>query len=209
MKAVIFDLDGTLWDTSDIVVEKWNEVLSRECKDLVMTKEIMGSLMGKNKDQFIEAFFVGIEKNEALRIIDEIFTLEQEHLKVHGGNMYADVLETMNSLKNDYAVMIVSNCQCGYMNAFLSYYGIEDLVTDTECAGGTGLSKGENIRLVTERNNIEKAIYIGDTESDYIASKEAGLPFVFASYGFGNCTDYDARIDAFKDIRGIADNLLK
>lgn len=208
MKAIIFDLDGTLWDTSDIVVEKWNEVLSRRCKNFVMTKETMGSLMGKNKDQFIDAFFVGVDKSEAYSLIDEIFVLEQEYLRAYGGNMYSNVSKTIKELKEKYAVMIVSNCQCGYMDAFLSYYGIGDLITDTECAGGTGLSKGENIRLVIERNGIEKAVYVGDTESDFVASKQAGLPFVYASYGFGKCTEYDATIDEFVKIKEVADLLL-
>ena len=196
MKAIIFDLDGTLWDTSDTVVRIWNEVLSVKCPKLKMSKEIMSSLMGKNKAQFTDEFFVGVEKDEAERLISEIFAREQEYLIEHGANMYEGVMDTLNELKNDYALAIVSNCQTGYMNAFLTHYKLKDMFVDTECAGSSPLSKGENIKLLFERNGFEKAIYVGDTKSDENASKEAGLPFVYASYGFGEVDEYVAKINS-------------
>ena len=201
MKAIIFDLDGTLWDTSDIVVKIWNEVLSKKCPKLKMTKEIMSSLMGKNKAQFTDEFFVGVEKQEAESLISEIFSCEQKYLISHGANMYDGVMDTLNELKKDYALAIVSNCQSGYLNAFLTHYELKDIFTDVECAGSSPLSKGENIRLLFERNGFEKAIYVGDTKSDENAAKVAKLPFVYASYGFGEVDDYIAKINSFKEIK--------
>lgn len=201
MKAIIFDLDGTLWDTSDIVVKIWNEVLSKKCPKLKMTKEIMSSLMGKNKAQFTDEFFVGVEKQEAESLISEIFSCEQKYLISHGANMYDGVMDTLNELKKDYALAIVSNCQSGYLNAFLTHYELKDIFTDVECAGNSPLSKGENIRLLFERNGFEKAIYVGDTKSDENAAKVAKLPFVYASYGFGEVDDYIAKINSFEEIK--------
>lgn len=208
MKAIIFDLDGTLWDTSDTVVRIWNEVLSVKCPKLKMSKEIMSSLMGKNKAQFTDEFFVGVKKDEADSLINEIFAHEQEYLIEHGANMYEGVMETLKELKKDYALAIVSNCQTGYLNAFLTHYGLKEFFTDTECAGSSPLSKGENIKLLFERNGFEKAIYVGDTKSDENASKEAQLPFVYASYGFGEVDDYIAKINSFKEIKEVVKSLL-
>lgn len=208
MKAIIFDLDGTLWDTSDTVVRIWNEVLSVKCPKLHMTKEIMASLMGKNKAQFMDDFFVGIEKSDAETLISEIFAHEQEYLIEHGANMYDGVIETLNELKNDYAIAIVSNCQSGYLNAFLTHYKLKDTLTDFECAGSSPLSKGENIKLVVQRNGFEKAIYVGDTKSDETAARKAQLPFVYASYGFGDVDSYDAVINSFKEIKSAIKSLM-
>ena len=208
MKAIIFDLDGTLWDTSDTVVRIWNEVLSVKCPKLHMTKEIMASLMGKNKAQFMDDFFVGIEKSDAETLISEIFAHEQEYLIEHGANMYDGVIETLNELKNDYAIAIVSNCQSGYLNAFLTHYKLKDTLTDFECAGSSPLSKGENIKLVVQRNGFDKAIYVGDTKSDETAAREAQLPFVYASYGFGDVESYDAIINSFKEIKSAIKSLM-
>lgn len=208
MKAIIFDLDGTLWDTSDTVVRIWNEVLSVKCPKLHMTKEIMASLMGKNKAQFMDDFFVGIDKSEAEKLISEIFAHEQEYLIKYGANMYDNVIDTLYELRKDYALAIVSNCQSGYLNAFLTHYKLKEMLTDFECAGSSPLSKGENIRLVVNRNSFEKAIYVGDTKSDENAAKEAGLPFVYASYGFGEVDNYDAIINSFEEIKTIIKDLL-
>lgn len=208
MKAIIFDLDGTLWDTSDTVVRIWNEVLSVKCPKLHMTKEIMASLMGKNKAQFMDDFFVGVEKSDAETLISEIFAHEQEYLIEHGANMYEGVIETLNELKEDYAIAIVSNCQSGYLNAFLTHYKLKDTLTDFECAGSSPLSKGENIKLVVQRNGFEKAIYVGDTKSDETAAREAQLPFVYASYGFGDVDSYDAIINSFIEIKDAVKSLL-
>ena len=81
--------------------------------------------------------------------------------------------------------MIVSNCQKGYIEAFLAAHGLGDFFEDFECSGRTGFTKGKNIRLVMERNRIKEAAYIGDTLLDYAAAREAGIPFVHAAYGFG------------------------
>lgn len=208
MKAIIFDLDGTLWDTSDTVVDIWNEVLSKKRPQYVMTKEIMSSLMGKNQAQFVDEFFTGLEKSEADVLIKEIFAHEQVYLRQKGANMYPDVINTLCKLKDKYMLAIVSNCQSGYLDAFLTYYGLKDILTDYESAGNTGLSKGENIRLVMDRNNIDSAIYVGDTLSDQKGAKEAQIPFVYASYGFGESNDFAEKIDEFSQIIKVADKLL-
>ena len=47
------------------------------------------------------------------------------------------------------------------------------------------MQKGENIRLVTERNHLDAAVYVGDIQGDYEASRQAGVGFIHAAYGFG------------------------
>ena len=110
---------------------------------------------------------------------------ENEYLRKHGGILYAGVEETLRKLKEKYHLYIVSNCQKGYIEAFLDFYHLWEYVEDIECYGNNLMQKGDNIRLVVERNHLNAAVYVGDIQGDYDASCKAGIPFIHAAYGFG------------------------
>ena len=46
-----------------------------------------------------------------------------------------------------------------------------------------------------EKYGISSAVYVGDTQGDMEASYQAGLPFVWAAYGFGQPENYDWKIE--------------
>ena len=75
-----------------------------------------------------------------------------------------------------------------------------DLFCDYEEWERTGLTKGENIRLVMERNGYRKAVYVGDTRKDQEAAQAAGIPFIHASYGFGKTEEPDGVIASLTDL---------
>ena len=75
-----------------------------------------------------------------------------------------------------------------------------DLFLDYEEWERTGLTKGENIRLVMERNGYRKAVYVGDTRKDQEAAQAAGIPFVHAAYGFGEADVPDGTIASLADL---------
>lgn len=99
-----------------------------------------------------------------------------------------------------YPLFIVSNCQCGYIEAFLKYHKLGEYFKDFECSGKTSLVKGENIVDIMKRNHLEHSIYVGDTQGDCDAAKLANIPFVYASYGFGEVDRYDYVIKEISDI---------
>ena len=91
----------------------------------------------------------------------------------------------------------------------LVYSNFNGLFIDYESAGRTKQNKKENIKILMERNNISKAFYIGDTESDKNAAKLNKLPFIYANYGFGNVTSYDYVISIFIDLLNYSELYLK
>ncbi len=95
---------------------------------------------------------------------------------------------------------VVSNCQHGYIEAFYKYHSLEKYFLDYENPGRTGLSKGENIKLIIKRNDLTSPVYVGDTEGDLDASEFAGVPFVYAKYGFGKVSKYDYVIENFNEL---------
>ena len=76
----------------------------------------------------------------------------------------------------------------------------ERFFDDYENAARTGLSKGENIRLVMARNGIKRAVYVGDTNGDREAARFAGIPFLHAAYGYGSVPEADAVLRSFSDL---------
>lgn len=184
--GIIFDLDGTLWDSSEQVVRSWNEILRRRPEtDIQITVEDMHGYMGKTMKKIAELMMPGLSAEVREDILHECERCENDYLRGCGGVLFPGLEEALAELSERYGLYIVSNCQKGYIEVFLEYHKLEKYFSDHECNGGTGMEKGDNIRLVVERNKLDKVVYIGDTQGDCDASDYAGIPFIHAAYGFG------------------------
>lgn len=200
-KALIFDLDGTLWDSSESVCASWNEIFRRYPKiTRVLTPADTRSYMGKTLDQIFPLALPDTPDELRQKVLRECVVYELDYIARHGGVLYPRLRETLESLRKDYALIIVSNCQDGYIQCFLDFADMRGLFDDFESAGATGLSKGENIKLVIERNKIDKAVYIGDTQGDLDSADHAGIPFIHAAYGFGQMNRAVPEIHEFSEL---------
>ena len=165
-----------------------------------VTVEDLHICMGKQLDEIGEILFPNLSSEVRKNLMHECCTLENEYLGEHGGKLYLKVEETLKELSKKYKLFIVSNCQDGYIECFFKAHKLDKYFTDYECPGRTGLSKGENNKLIIERNNLKNPVYVGDTEGDAESAKAAGIPFVFAKYGFGNVKEYQYAINKFEDL---------
>ena len=186
-KGIIFDLDGTLWDASEEVTRSWNMALESITDfNLRIDRDDMMRFMG---NLLFDIGRMMLPKNlddaEVQRIIELCIEYEHAYLRKYGAPLYENLKATLSELKKDYSLYIVSNCQAGYIEVFLDCTNLWSIFDDYECPGRSGLAKAENIKLICERNHLDKAVYVGDTDGDYRATKAAGLPFIHASYGYG------------------------
>lgn len=188
MKDIIFDVDGTLWDTTEVVAKAWNKAVEMTGVTAeVITGEVLKKEFGRPMNVIADDLFPGLDAEKKQEIMDICCQYEHEYLEKYEDNLcYEGMRETLICLSKEHRICIVSNCQCGYIEQFLRKTDLEEYVTDIECYGNTKKSKGENIRMVIERNHLEDPVYVGDTMGDYEASCEAGIPFIFAAYGFGD-----------------------
>lgn len=197
-QGIIFDVDGTLWDAAESVAAAWNIVLKRrEVKRAELTIDDVHGVMGKTIEGVADALLGDYPKEERIAITRECLRFQNGYLAEHGGMLYEGLEEVLKELSAQYPLYIVSNCEKGYIEGFLEYYGFAKYFKDFESHGNTMLSKGQNIKLVAERNGLTEAVYIGDIQGDYDASREAGAGFIHAAYGFGTI---DADVPAIQSI---------
>ncbi len=203
MKAMILDVDGTLWDTTGVVAEAWMQAASELMipPDTPITADRLKQEFGKPMDEIAANLFPTLSESQRALVMESCCEYEEFYLEnAREPLLFDGVKETILTLSQNYAVCIVSNCQKGYIELFLKKTGLENAITDFECFGNTRLSKGENIRLLMGRTQITDAVYVGDTKGDADACTFAGIPFIFAEYGFGSPTHYAHKITRFPEL---------
>lgn len=208
-KGIIFDMDGTLWDSSEHVAESWNLAIA-ECgyRRDALTREDMYRVMGKTMDVIADMLFPDCGAQQRKDLLARCCAIENEYLRDRGGVLYPKVRETLKTLRERYPLYIVSNCQSGYMEAFLDYYGLWEMFCDRQCYGDNGLEKADNIRILCERCGLEEAVYVGDIQGDYDASRAAGVLFIHAAYGFGTIDSPAPYVKEFAELAGLVPKLL-
>lgn len=206
--GLIFDMDGTLWDSSANVAASWTEKIRLLGLDRpeITKQDIMG-VMGLTMDRLAAIIFSDLPEDKRMELLDLCCEYENGYLRSHGGVLYPDLEETLQRLSENYGLYIVSNCQKGYIEAFLDYYGFWKYFRDIECYGNNLLDKGSNIALLAERNGLRKAWYIGDIQGDYDSAMKAGVGFIHAAYGFGTIRETVPELKRFSDLPELLDTL--
>lgn len=198
--GLIFDMDGTLWDSTRAVTDSWNVVFERLGLSYRATVSDIDAQMGKPMPEIFAALLPNEPKDILKKVEKECCAYENEYLSIHGGVLYPELAETLSKLSETIPLFIVSNCQSGYIEAFFASHKLGHLFKDYECWGDTLLSKAENIKLVVERNGLKAPVYVGDTALDGRSSREAGVAFIHAAYGFGTTDDCDGSITSISQL---------
>ena len=203
MDGIIFDVDGTIWDSTDPVAEAWNLTIEKNSSlDVRVDRQILSRLFGKTMTEIGDALFPMIEDaNRRGALLDACYNYENLYLEEHPGTIYEGMTETIRSLSEKYPLFIVSNCQCGYIEVVMKCTGIGPYIKDHLCFGETQTPKGETIRTLMERNGLKDVVYVGDTQGDADACRAAGVPFIFAEFGFGDVPDAEIKIQKFSDLK--------
>lgn len=202
--SILFDLDGTLWDSVDEIVCTWNSVIDRYpgIRPPITRKE-QESVMGLQMDEIARRLFPEEPSERQNALMDECVHAENDFLYEYGATLYPAVKETLQALKHRYSLYIVSNCQSGYIEAFLHAHQLEPLFDGFLCYGDTGRGKAANIAEVVRRHGLKHPVYVGDTLGDAQAAEAAEVPFIFARYGFGHVENYTAAVDSFRDLSAL------
>ena len=201
-ESLIFDIDGTLWDSRALVAEGYNIQLEKEgLSHLAVNAELFRPLFGKVMTEIADTIFPSIPAPERYALMERCMDTENKYLKANPCRIgYPAVRETMETLSKTHRLFIVSNSQKGYPELCIEKLGLAPFIQGHLCFGDTGTSKGKTVRALMRKYDITDCAYIGDTQGDYEATLEAGVPFIWAAYGFGTPEGYNHKIDRFADL---------
>jgi phosphoglycolate phosphatase len=185
--SVIFDLDGTLWDTCDSIAAGWNRVLrERGIAFREVTGDAVRRVTGRPHEECVRTILAGVPEPELSALVDVTMDEDNRTIERDGGVLYPGVREGLHALAERYRLFIVSNCAAGYIEAFLRWSKLGELFEDHECWGNTRRPKGSNAQLLVRRNELRRPILVGDTAGDRDAARAARIPFIQVTYGFSD-----------------------
>ncbi len=201
-ESLIFDIDGTLWDSRALVAEGYNIQLRKEgLSHLCVDAERLRPLFGKVMTDIADELFPDFPDSKRYPLMERCMLTENRYLQENPCHIgYPKVKETLEALAKSHRLFIVSNAQKGYPELCIEKLGLGDCIRAHLCFGDTGTSKGQTILTLMKQENITSCAYIGDTQGDYEATLEAGVPFLWAAYGFGTPQGYDGKLNAIEDL---------
>ena len=201
-ESLIFDIDGTLWDSRALVAEGYNLQLRDEgMEEFCVDAQRLRPLFGKVMTAIADELFPHLPPRERYALMERCMERENRYLEGNECRIgYEGIPETLEALAKRHRLFIVSNSQQGYPELCIQKLGLGDWISGHLCFGDTGTSKGKTIRTLMERHGITSCAYIGDTQGDYEATLEAGVPFIWADYGFDTPTGYALRIHTPRDL---------
>ena len=201
--SLIFDVDGTVWDTTPVVKDAWNAALDELGLSYAhVTADRLRGLFGLPMDAIIKDILPDEPDSVRERFRPVCYRYEEEYVPKRSGIVYPHFIETIRTLKGKIPMYVVSNCQSGYIELMIEKTGLYDCFLDHLCYGDTGLLKAENILSIIKKHKLMHPAYVGDTQMDADACKAAGVPIIYCSYGFGKVIDPDLTIS---DIRQLMD----
>ena len=200
--SIIFDLDGTLWDACSATAAGWTNGLKLLGINRQISSNQIASVCGKPYYECVQTLIPEFSsefspeypsdfstQNIQQKILDSLDVEERKCVQANGGQLYPGVHLGIQELSKKFQLFIVSNCQHWYLESFLLHSNLTPFFVDVESYGRTNQPKSENIKQVVSRNKLTSPVYIGDTPSDQISASQANVPFIHATYGFGQCNN--------------------
>jgi phosphoglycolate phosphatase len=198
--AVIFDIDGTLWDASYASAEGWNSGLAKLGISRKVSSEQLRSVAGDSYEKCVDTLLPGL-KVKYPALLQMLNDCETEAVQARGGEFFNGAIEAVRALAGEFKVFLVSNCQEWYLNLFLDFSGLKPALAGYYCHGLSGLPKNKMLSRIISNYFLNYPVYVGDTASDETAAGLAGIEYVHVAWGFGEPGRETRTVSSFTELR--------
>ena len=181
-EAVLFDIDGTLLDTTELLFQSFEHTLLQHNVD-AKTREEIGKLIGRYIGEIYENLAPGLPTEQ---LIDTHFNFQMQHL--HLAKLFPNTVAVLETLKKNNVKIGALTNRIKTSRPSLTLAGLDKymdiIITAEELTHPKPHPEGieKAIRnLHVERNDV---VMVGDTKSDILFGKNAGVATIAATYGF-------------------------
>lgn len=195
--ALIFDMDGTLWNATASYAQVWNVALLQFGIEAHFTASDMLPFMGMPIELIMNGLLSQYTQLDHAKFLDLAFKLEIDMMPQLGGVLYPGVRDRLEKLSKFYKLFLLSNCGAQGLKNFMNFTGTQPLITDSISYGENPVPKSQNLQYLIAKHGLKNPLYMGDTQADANEAHKAGLPFVHAAYGFGKCHDAELSFNSF------------
>ncbi|QHA91012.1 HAD hydrolase-like protein [Bacillus sp. N1-1] len=190
MQAVIFDMDGTLFQTDKILAlsleDTFHYLRSINQWDgdapIAQYREIMGVPLPKVWEALLPDHSMEVREQTDAYFLKRLI----ENIKQDKGELYPNVKEVLASLKeNQCSIYIASNGLADYLEAIVRHYELDQWVTETfSIQHVNSLNKSDLVQKIAEKYDLTDAAVVGDRLSDIKAAKENGYVSIGCHFDF-------------------------
>lgn len=191
IRAVIFDLDGTLLDTLEDLCASTNAALMQYGYPPRTIDEVRAFVGNGVKNLMLRA--LGIKEPRECPQFEEVFAAFKAHYALHSNDRtkaYPGVRELLEQLKNaGIAMAIVSNKLDAAVKRLNEIYFADRIsvaIGENEAAGIRKKPAPDTVLEALAQLGVStgEAVYVGDSEVDIATAKNSGLPCISVTWGF-------------------------
>ena len=187
--GILFDLDGTLLDTLEDLVDATNYALGLFRHPPRTLREVR-RFIGNGAENQIRLSLPDDCKEDLPQVLAAYKPYYTDHCRIKT-KPYEGVLPALKHLKEKYPIAIVSNKPDAAVKALCADY-FPGIFALGEAAGCPRKPAADMVFKAMEAIGVDRCIYVGDSEVDVLTANNAGVPCVCVLWGFRDREDMEA-----------------